>query len=166
MKYFTKEWHQGKLRDSQFNQMLNNYKKFAKENIQKFPANFVFLFQNESLHDGLIIQCIADFKTSTLSLDLVCGDKQKGYCQIKLKYFGVDLKKIDLKKIDDLVNSEDAELLNDEIDLDNKFFVHRMIFWPDYFELELFFEDFTFHRTEAKSRSIPKVKEKLLVIQK
>jgi len=152
MKYLTKEWHLGKISDRECQKREKENQRYFRENIKKFPVDFILFAEKESLHDALFEKCEIDRIKNSLSLDLICGENTKGYHRLTLVYLNVNLKKLAIDILNKLVNSKDAELLYDEIDMNGEFFVHRMLFWPTYTEIAIFFRDFKFNKINVTSR--------------
>ncbi len=100
------------------------------------PPALYALASEVSLHDGLIRAVTLDRIACSLHLVLRCGDLDRGYFDLDLKYAAVDLENTDagawrsVATLQDDTGSHCAELLRDEVDaIAAGLFEHRMIFW-------------------------------------
>jgi hypothetical protein len=105
------------------------------------------------VHDGLLRRATLDRSASTLRLELLCGDLQKGYVDLSLTYHDVRLDKLDAAVLQVIANEARPEVLYLEEDiLDTGCCVHRWLWWPFRREMDIHFADLTFERTARSDR--------------
>ena len=82
---------------------------------------------------------------------LVAGDNQSGYYTVDLKYEGVALDRLDLPSLRIVGGNAKSQLLYDEIDVEDGYFVHRLLFWP-YQSVDIYFRTIQLHKAPTPAR--------------
>ena len=103
------------------------------------------------LHDAQIRECTLDLRRQQLQLCLVAGDNQSGYYTVDLKYEGVALDRLDLPSLRIVGGNAKSQLLYDEIDVEDGYFVHRLLFWP-YQSVDIYFRTIQLHKAPTPAR--------------
>ncbi|MBK9099741.1 MAG: DUF4085 family protein [bacterium] len=131
MKYFTREWCNGRLNDEQYQKVKNSYRNYINRIYSKLPATIKKLLRQNGLHDSLFKSVLIDQRKNYLHIKFLSGDLQMGYFEFEIVYIGINLSN---KIIDDLFRifrNEKTEFLYDEIRMIEKNkFEHSMIFYP------------------------------------
>lgn len=166
MKYFTKEWHLGEYSVVKTQRIEEKYNKYFDENLGKFPIQFVDFLNDTTLHDALIECCVIDHAKCELSLRLICGENKIGYSLFEIVYLNVQVNELDIKTLKNNVSSDRTELLFDEIDNSRYRFIHRLLFWPSYDDVEISFNDFKFYKQKIRSRKRSAIKQRFIEIPK
>jgi hypothetical protein len=154
MKFFTVQWAKGEFPPKKEAEVFTNFLQNLEENKSKLPEK-VFLFaRNINLHDGLFKQ-IRYVDESNLQMTVICGDLQRGYSEISLKYFSASIdsdifKKISLACRKDILKDK-IEILGDEMGLSGAGFIHRFLVYP-YQEFAICFSGFNFTSKSINSR--------------
>lgn len=131
MRYFTRGWLNGEYSDDDHEAAVVQYDERLEAIRPALPPEVASLTQRD-LHDGVIEFIEWDARTSELTLALVIGDLQRGYSQLRIDYKGAMLGENRIETLRQLARDRRAELLYDEVDLDESgVFQHRMIFWPN-----------------------------------
>ena len=155
MEFFTKKWFLGKLPENESKRRLQEYKNYLKKIFPKLPITLRSFALKFELHDGLLEKCTINQFEKTLQFDLICGDLQKGYFRLKMVYLDVDLNKKLIIKLKALIKNTSSEILYDEIGLVlDKKFVHRILFWPDFIELDMNFSNLKVEANKLNKRLI------------
>jgi hypothetical protein len=160
MNYFTKEWASGGLEEEEWERAVPEYQAHIDSIIGKLSPSLNTFLNSISIHDALINHVDIDEEKSTVKIQLVNGDIQTGYRNLKMTYSGVDFLHLDLDKLAHLARDRRTELLYDEIDcLENGYFIHRILSYgryqnENYIDIEFRFEDFTFVETPRADRTV------------
>ncbi len=152
MKFFTRDWHQGELSDSEADAAVPAYEAHLRTIAPSLPDALLRLTSGTSLHDGLIEQVIVDAEEGELSLALRIGDLQVGYSTLTLAYAGVFKPARQVSTFRQLLRAG-AELLSDEVDISPAGFVHRLYFSTTE-EVSLVFETLRLTQVQRSDRSI------------
>jgi hypothetical protein len=131
VKYFTREWAAGDLSDEATDAARRLYSERLEVVLPRLPSTVRELASRVNLHDALLFRVQVSTTAEELALELVGGDFQSGYSDIRLEYSGVDLGAIDLGALSSIARDRRTEVLYDEVDLlDEALFEHRILFWP------------------------------------
>jgi hypothetical protein len=142
MRYFTIQWAKGEYSDKEYEKVFANYWKNLENIKNQLPDRMYYFAKNIDLHDGLIKQILYKDK-SNLEIVITCGDLQKGYSEISIKYTSISVIPKITKKIIGEIQQNKVEILSDEIDISDKIFVHRFLIYP-FKEFEIYFSGFDF----------------------
>ena len=104
-----------------------------------------------ALHDAQVRERTLDHHRQRLQLCLVAGDNQSGYYTVDLKYEGVALDRLDLQSLRSVAGDTKSQLLYDEIDVEDGYFVHRLLFWP-YQSVDIYFRTIQLHKAPTPAR--------------
>ena len=164
MKYFTEAWH-GETNDAASNAVFGKYRQHLAHLLPHLPPDVQTLATRTNLHDGLLHRLVADPQQASLSLTLRCGDLQVGYFDLELHYFQVlftpslteDLAGLIANPSNDDLHyyGRRSEALYDEVDMEEDWFVHRILFESrnsDYQELTVRFKQLHLRMTPRDSR--------------
>lgn len=129
MKWFSHDWHQGRLSEAQFDEVRRAYAAHERWLLARVP-DAVAELMGVSLHDGQVRSFgMAD---GTFTWRILVGDLQRGYEWLTIDYSDAEVVGgIEEVAALDLTGHE-AELLDDELDiLDDGRFEHRVLVWPE-----------------------------------
>ena len=131
MRFFTREWHAGKVSDIEANSASTTYAAHIETLLPKMSATVRALAQSINLHDGRVRKISFDISNRTLIVAMHCGDLQTGYFDVDLVYADVDVRTSDLSEVDAIASDTEAEALYDEVDVSpDGQWIHRVLFWP------------------------------------
>jgi hypothetical protein len=174
MRFFTREWVAAPFDDEETALLFSAYR----EHLNRLAARLTAPVQELAglcLHDGRIRRVILCRSTKTLTLQLLCGDNQAGYFDLELLYGGVGLDTLDTAALARQGRNRHAEILRDEIDVDEENrYIHRIMFCPEYEirgdecyplfrpedEVEIIFKDLKVIRTARRDRRLPYLKDR------
>ena len=156
MKFFTVDWTTYKLADTEYENVRVAYQKHINEISDRLPENFLRLWHEICLHDGLIHRFNLDEQARSIELDLVTGEEQTGYFNTVLGYESVDWSSRSMNRLNEVARNEKTELLWDELDIDEEdMLIHRILFWTgdeSHTEIEIRFREFTLNQTSRDNR--------------
>ncbi len=159
MKFFTVEWATGQLSDDEFERRPDSYQSHLDQIVDRLTPAIGTLATGIDIHDGLINEISADKIRGELVIDLVCGDHEAGYSDLRIIYRGVDWSVTDLGVLENLANNVKAEALRDEVHLGPcSSFEHHILFWP-YSEVLIRFSDLAISSTLRQNPADRSVKE-------
>jgi len=139
MKYFTKEWCFGNLKESMIQETEDRYRGYIKSIYNRMSFSLKILYNNINMHDGIIRKVSFFKKSKTLIMQGVFGDLEVGYFLLSIKYNNVS--KVDRKLLVKIFENKEAEILSDEIEyLSDGNISHKMIFSTKK-EIDIQFED-------------------------
>jgi len=150
MKYFTIQWAKGELSDKEYKKVFTNYWKNLEKIKNELPNRVYFFARNIDLHDGLFKQIKYEGNTN-LEIIITCGDIQKGYSDILLKYTSASIIPDIFTEAFEEIQQNKIEILSDEIDISNDIFVHRFLIYP-FKEFEIYFSGLDFMKINVKDR--------------
>lgn len=153
MKFFTREWCEGKLSKDMTNEMWKKYDQYLQKIQPKFSNMLKKATKQFNLHDGLIKEFSIDEAGKNLNFKIVCGDLQVGYSKLNVSYNKVEFSKTPTKKIEQIANNPETEILYDEYDISGDLYIHRIIVWPRYESFSIYFKDLNFKTNKVKSRN-------------
>jgi len=154
MKFFTREWANGTLEEGESRRLERSYDLHLTSIMPKLPRDAQLLASEISIHDGLIKNIKVDRSTRTISLELICGDIQKGYFDLDILYRDAKLIEMDINTLETLTKDQRTELLYDEFEqLDNSKFIHRILLEPEG-ELAFSFDDLRIYTKPRKNRNL------------
>jgi hypothetical protein len=151
MRYFDSRWRDGELSDAEFDGVVTAYQKHLKTIVPKLPARLRELVKVVSLHDARVRRATLTAKSFVLLLR--AGDLQRGYCDVTLHYSDV-ASLIAQPSPSDVFGREDAEIIQDEIDIVGTTgeLEHRFLFAPEG-EFVVRFRNFEYETTATHSRA-------------
>ena len=139
MKYFTPAWHRGDLDNEASDRAWGDYQRHLAGLLLDLPPEVQTLAASVNIHDGLLWRAEADPEQGLLRLALRCGDLQVGYFDLELEYQQVDfapelikaLRRLSVVKLEQPSTPYPNEALYDEVDRNDAFVVHRILFWHE-----------------------------------
>lgn len=146
MKWFSHDWHQGRLSDAQVDEVPRAYAAHERWLLPQVP-DAVAELMGVSLHDGQVHSFGATGGTFTWRI--LVGDLQRGYEWLTIDYADAEV----VGGVEDVAALDltglGAELLDDELDiLHDGRFEHRVLVWPEG-EVWIRFRDLAFTREPA-----------------
>lgn len=151
MKFFTPLWRDGELSDEDYDGACRGYDNRLTEIRRSLSDDLVRFLDAISLHDAKIRSASLDLDR-TFRLAVRAGDLQSGYVDVDLEYGDIQILEGNPSAAV-VLNSDDGEIIQDEIDLINEgVYEHRLLFAPDG-ELLIRFRRFKFGVTSVRSRS-------------
>jgi hypothetical protein len=131
MKFFTTEWHSGKLPERESDGVPIRYTAHISSLLPRFPSTVRTLAEGVNLHDGLIRSVTVDRTHQALELQFRCGDREVGYFDLALVYSQVRMEELDLSELKTLAEDPKSGALYDEVDVGKTgAWAHRILFWP------------------------------------
>lgn len=124
MRFFTKEWFRGELPDADFEAVPVAYSEHL--TALKLPADVSVLAVTD-IHDGHLLGIRYDPRVAELTLWLRCGDLQRGYRDLSIRYSGVTLDASSNAVLHKALRIPKDEFLYDEVDRRDDRFEHRII---------------------------------------
>jgi hypothetical protein len=162
MHYFTRRWRDGELADADFEGAITAYQQHLTRLLPALPSRLRDLVTSTiSLHDAQV-QRATFTRDKSFVLLLRAGDLQRGYLDLTLHYFEVS--QLDGQPSPSVVlNSEDAEVIQDEIDVvwANGEFEHRFLFDPEG-ELSVRFRSFEYSVSSVRDRAFKREEHALV----
>lgn len=153
MEFFTKKWRLGGFSERKSKEIEKMYDTHVKKVLAKFPVHIRKIFEELYLHDGLIDKCTVYKNKKIIKLCLICGDLQKGYSRVVISYLNVLMNSALTSKLKKISQNVKSEVLDNEIDMDLEGrFVHRILFWPKFSEVEILFNDLKVKKIKKKNR--------------
>jgi hypothetical protein len=154
MKFFDRDWTEGYLSDAESDARREGYAAHLELLRAVLPEPLVDLSQAGVLHDALFEAVSLDLGSARLVLELIGGDKQVGYCGLRLQYDGIVLDAASHGALKQAACDPATEWLYDELHLsgDGRF-VHRLLLWPSY-QPNLVFERFAVASTPRSGRAL------------
>jgi hypothetical protein len=132
MRFLTRQWHRGGLSDAESDAVVEAYRRHLEALLPVMPATVRELAQWVSLHDGRFRGAQVHRSAGTLTLELRCGDLQRGYFDVDLTCGGVNFASSTLADLAAAVRNTKSECLADEIDTaDDGSWLHRILIDPD-----------------------------------
>jgi len=111
------------------------------------------LARDISLHDSLFVTVTVAEQRGEVEMQLRCGDNETGYYDLVVAYRGVRLLDPPAERLVALLQSQNPEILYDEIDVLRSGYEHRFLLYP-YSELVLQFGGIELQQTRVESRSV------------
>ena len=139
MKYFTPARHSGDFDDEASDRAFEDYQRHLASLLPNLPLEVQRLATSINIHDGLLWKVAANLEQESLRLVLRCGDLQVGYFDLELEYQQVDfvpeltaaLQKLSIVRLEQPSAPYPNEALYDEVDQEDDFLVHRILFWHE-----------------------------------
>ena len=149
MRFFTREWHGGAMPDAEAERVVSMYEAHLTALGPRLPSDARRLQTEVRLHDGLL----RAVKSAAGRVELIfrAGDNSIGYFDARLSYDDASLSISDEQFLANATGRRDVELLYDEFDAADTYWVHRFLFWP-YHEVSVHFGAFTLVVTPALGR--------------
>ncbi len=135
MRFFSKEWFDGSFTDKECEEVEGNYQKYVDGIFNKLTLPLRLLHQNISLHDAVIRHVDIKNITKCLMLVLIVGDKQFGYNELTLAYYGCK-KDFDFEEINRYLG---VGILSNEIEVESKGRYKHDFMFKNYSEFSLSF---------------------------
>jgi hypothetical protein len=123
MRFFTKEWLSGELTDAAFDAVPTAYHLHLA--MLQLPLD-VSTLTTVDIHDAVLLAIQHEPQSAQLTLLFRCGDLQRGYFNLNIKYSGVVLDEETLSVVYKAMQTQD-EFLYDEVDRLDDHFEHRFI---------------------------------------
>jgi hypothetical protein len=159
MKFFTTDWHSGKLPERESGAVPIRYTAHIGSLLSRFPATVRTLAQGVNLHDGLIRSVTVDRTRQALELQFRCGDREVGYFDLALVYSRVRMEDLDLSELKAIAEDPKSEALYDEVDVGNSgAWAHRILFWP-YREIVIEFGALGLQLDPRNGRAFPRTSQ-------
>jgi hypothetical protein len=150
LKFFTAEWHAGKLPDAEADRIPIEYESHIGALLPSLPSDALRLIHEISLHDGLIRRVERRF--DVFEMVVRAGDQQAGYFDARVLYDGAEMAPPDEAFLESAVGRPEVELLYDEFDSGaTGSWIHRILFWP-YREVSVQFKALELRVTAASGR--------------
>jgi hypothetical protein len=128
MRWFTREYVNGELDDTDQERRQRDYRRHL-DALEPQLTDGAELLVRISLHDAQLLDLATDARAGGLTLGLLCGDRQRGYERITLRYQHAELIGADAEAVREWLST--GEIVEDEIDRHSSGFEHRMLVWPD-----------------------------------
>ena len=123
----------------------------------RFSPAVAQLANEIELHDAIIEIARWSPQSRTLTLLLVCGDLQRGYSAVEIRYSGVELGKRSVDVLRSRAKDRESQVLYDEVDFDEEGqLVHRLLFRPEG-EISIWFRELTIHSSHRADRRVQMV---------
>ena len=149
MKYFTRDWCEGKLGENEENKIIKKYDNYMLSIQSELPFVLKILTDKINLHDAFIKKAILNNYDKIFIMYLIGGDNQVGYFFLNIKYFNIS--KVNSTNIKKLFYHKKIEVLYDEIErLSENLFSHRLIFDQEG-EIEIIFKNIEITISNADS---------------
>ncbi len=148
MRFFTKQWHGGELSDAAFDAVPAAYRHHLSS--LALPPEVLAICDLDN-HDGLILDAEHEPQLTELTLRLRCGDLQRGYFDLHIKYLGAILDSASLSVLRQAMQLPKDEILYDEVDRAGTRFVHRYLL-SSHEEIMVTFLTVTVSSTPVSSR--------------
>jgi hypothetical protein len=149
VRFFTKAWHGGEMRDAEAERVASAYEAHLSALGPRLPNDARRLWTDVSLHDALLRT--VERTANGFELLFRAGDNSTGYFDARLSYDDVTVSPSDEQFLRNALGRRDVELLYDEFDAADTHWVHRFLFWP-YHEVSVHFGAFTLAVTPARGR--------------
>ena len=159
MRFLTPDWHRGNLTDEEAERVEAQYAAHRAALAQSASGPLREIASGPSLHDALVVSVEVNRSTRTVVLQLIAGDRQRGYFERKITYEGVDPDHLDTQTLAIIARDPATELLYDEVDrLESGSYSHDLLFWPHYREVLFRFDRIQVSdapRTDRKRPPLP-----------
>jgi hypothetical protein len=126
MRWFTRGYAQEELEDADWEQRRSDYERHL-ERSGRSSGTARELLPEISLQDAQLLE-FATGPNQELTLKLVCGDLQRGYERLTLRYRQAELVGANAEAIRQWL--ADGERVADEIDRTGVGYEHRILVWP------------------------------------
>jgi hypothetical protein len=154
MRFFTRDWLDGALSDSDAERRERDYKDHCTAIWGQLTPELRKLAREIDLHDGVIEQASLRRESGAARLVVVTGDLQRGYWTTVLDYCGMPEPDIELTPLRRAIGAGVAEILASEVDVAQRTrFVHRLVL-IDQSEICLSFDDLALSVTARPDRSL------------
>src|SRR4051794_27936620 len=120
MRFFTKAWATGGLRDGEFEAAPGAYWRHLAG--LGLPADVAALAAVD-LHDARVTEVVLGPEPGRVTLVLRAGDLQRGYAIVRVTYGGASVDPALLERLADRAH----DVLYDEVDREGTGYVHRML---------------------------------------
>lgn len=129
MRYFTRGWANGELGEAEVQEKVRAYQQHLRAIDGRLSKSARLLAHEVHLHDAVIERTRWNPSDARLTLSLVTKGSEP--CSVELTYLGALLGVRPLEALAAASRDREAELLYDEVDLDDDgLFLHRLLFWP------------------------------------
>lgn len=136
MRFLTAEWATGGLSDDEWESRWTAFQEHQRTVLPLLSGGAEHLVQDVNLHDAVPKDCTIG--EPAIVLRFVAGDLQRGYEFVELTYSDGHISGATVADVRDWLADSAAEVLYDEVDLDEGRFVHRYLLDPGH-EFDLYF---------------------------
>jgi hypothetical protein len=168
MKFFKKDLYIGNLSEKELEGRFSNYQEHLRTIEASLTHNLRKFFKTENIHDGLTRSMVIDRAAARIQWNLRCGDLQVGYYDLDITFQNVTVSDSFVTHVRKVINSAEAELLYDEIDLTvgGNFRYGILIFCAKhvYEEIEFEFSDLNFSHINCSGRTFVHLSDRIKVI--
>ena len=154
MRFFTRDWLEGELCDSDAERREKDYRDHCSAIWGQLTPAVRRLAREIDLQDGVIEQATVRQASEAARLVVITGDLQRGYSTTALDYSGIREPGVELAKLHRAIRDGVAEILASEVDVsEHARFVHRLVL-IDHTEVSVFFDDLAVAVTARADRSL------------
>ena len=154
MKFFSKDWHTGRLPNDDADSMPARYKLHIANISVHLPIEVTRLISSFSLHDGLLQFFKIHASKNLIQMGLLCGDKISGYYNLTISYSGVSFRESIIAGVDEVAENSETEIISDEWDgHKDSLICHRLLF-SNWQEISFFFKEIKFQVIDVPTRKL------------
>lgn len=128
MRFLTADWATGGLSEEEWETRWLDFQEHQRTVLPLLSAGAEQLVQDVNLHDAVPKNCTVD--EPTIMLQFVAGDLQRGYEFVDLTYSEARVSGATVADVRRWLTDPSAEVLYDEVDLEEGRFVHRYLVNP------------------------------------
>lgn len=128
MKFFTRAWCNGEMRDEAANAVPDDYFRYIAS--LRLPATITALAEINP-HDAYILNVENQPENSELTLRLRSGDLQRGYSDVVLRFSEASVDPATVAILRRALRPARVEVLYDEVDRFEDCFEYRLLLFPD-----------------------------------
>jgi hypothetical protein len=128
MKFFTRAWVNGEISDDQAAALPEAYWHYLVALDLPSP---IMALSKVNPHDAYLVAVAHNPEHSRLTLQLRCGDLQRGYSDVTLAFSQVAVDRATLDTLRHAVRPASVEVLYDEVDRSGECFEYRLLLYPD-----------------------------------
>lgn len=150
MKFFTRAWCNGELSNETAAAVPDDYFRYIAS--LRLPAMIAALAELNP-HDAYILKVENQQEDSELTLRLRCGDLQKGYSDVILRFSRVCVDSATMETLRHALRPANVEVLYDEVDRSGEFFEYRLLLHPGG-EARIRFQQVSITRNPAANREV------------
>lgn len=128
MRFLTAEWATGGLSDEEWDRRWLAFQEHQRTVLPLLGAGAEHLVQDVNLHDAVPKDCMVD--EPTVELRFVAGDLRRGYEFVHISYSEAHVSGATVADVRRWLADPSAEILYDEVDVEEGRFVHRYLVHP------------------------------------
>jgi hypothetical protein len=128
MKFFTRAWTSGEMTEAEAAAVPEIYGRYV-ATLNLPPA--IAALSQVNPHDAFVMDVEHQPEQSRLTLQLRCGDLQRGYFDVTLAFSQVVVDGTALDTLRRAVRPARVEVLYDEVDRSDDCFEYRLLLYPD-----------------------------------